>query len=410
MKKLNILFVSSDFPKEKDSSNIYTDLAESLHEEGHNIKVVITEERKKIENTTLSKERGIDVLRVKTGNIYEIGLYEKAISFITISGILKRNIKKYFGKEKFDLVITSTPPITFDSVIKWCKKYYKCKTYLMLKDIFPQNAVDLNMFSKKSPIYLYFRNKERRLYKNCSYIGCMSEGNMEYLKKHNKYIKDSVVELFPNSVKIFPKKEQTAEDKNKIRQKYNISKDDIVAVYGGNFGVPQGLDFFQEVMNEYKDNDKIRFLLIGRGTEKKKVYKYIDDNNITNAIKLDYIPRSDYEHLLEACDIGLIFLDKRFTIPNFPSKTLSYFECSLPIMAAIDKNTDYGEMLTKSNSGFWVESGDIKAYKEKFDKLLADKQTRVNMGINGRKYYEDNYDVKLSVKILEEKGFDENEK
>ena len=123
MKKLNILFVSSDFPKEQKSSNIYTDLAESLHENGHDVKVVITEERKNTKKTTLCKERGIDVLRVKTGNIYEISLYEKAISFITLSPIIKKNIKKYFGKEKFDLVITSTPPMTFDSVIKWCKKY-----------------------------------------------------------------------------------------------------------------------------------------------------------------------------------------------------------------------------------------------------------------------------------------------
>ena len=97
----------------------------------------------------------------------------------------------------------------------------------------------------------------------------------------------------------------------------------------------------------------------------------------------------------------MIFLDSRFSIPNFPSKTLSYFECSLPIVAAIDKNTDYGQMLEETNSGFYSIHGDIKGFKEIFNKLINDKKLRVKMGSNGRKYFEKECNVEKSVKILE---------
>ena len=127
----------------------------------------------------------------------------------------------------------------------------------------------------------------------------------------------------------------------------------------------------------------------------------VKEEKCDNVLTFDFIPRREYERLTRACDIGLIFLDKRFTIPNFPSKTLSYLECSLPIMAAIDKNTDYGDMLTEVNCGFWVENGDIKSYSKYFDKLIKDKDLRIKMGKNGRKYFEKECNVENSVKIIE---------
>lgn len=401
---MKFLFISSDFPNSEKSSNIYTDLAEALNEAGHSVKVAVTEERKNISKTKLNKERNIDVLRVKTGNMYEVGFYEKAITFITISNILIRNIKKYFKDEKFDFVITSTPPITFNKVVKWAMNYYNCKSYLMLKDIFPQNGVDLGLYKKNGLIYKYFRKKEKDLYKFSTYIGCMSKENINYIIKHNSYLDKNKIELFPNTVKIKNRIDETENQRKKIRKKYNIGLDDVVAVFGGNFGIPQGLNFFMKIMNEYKNNKKVKFLLIGRGTEKNKVFKYISDNNIKNVIKMDYISRDYYEKLLSTCDIGLIFLDNRFTIPNIPSKTLSYLECGLPIMAATDTNTDYGKILMDNNFGFWVESGNLKEYKKKFDKLVNNKDLRIEMGVNGRKYFEENCDVRKSVNILEEKG------
>ena len=82
----------------------------------------------------------------------------------------------------------------------------------------------------------------------------------------------------------------------------------------------------KEVLKEYKDNKKINFLLFGRGTEKENLSKYIKENKINNAILENYIPSDEYSELLKQADIGLVFLDYRFTIPNIPSRTLSYFE------------------------------------------------------------------------------------
>lgn len=398
---MRILFISSDYLSPDKGSNIYTDLAAALTEHNHVVKVVVAEEKKKIDKTTLFEENGIPVLRVKTGNLYEVGFVEKTMTFLTISSDLKTGIKKFFGNEDFDLILFQSPPLTMYKVVKWAMKKFKAPSYLMMKDIFPQNGVDIGLYGKKSPIFGYFRYQEKQLYKTSSKIGCMSPGNIQYLLEHNKYLPDEKFELFQNTVKINPHSKLSYENRQKMREKYGLDKDDIVAIFGGNFGKPQGLDFLLEVIDDYKNDKRLKFVLIGRGTEKNRIFSNIKEKGYENVLTYDYIPRKDYEDLTRACDIGLIFLDKRFTIPNYPSKTLSYFECSLPIMAAIDKNTDYGKMLENTKSGFWVENGDLKSFRNKFDKLIGDKKLRQMMGKNGRRYYEKDCNVENSVKKIE---------
>lgn len=236
------------------------------------------------------------------------------------------------------------------------------------------------------------------MYKTASMIGCMSEMNIKYLLEHNSYLKKEKLELFPNTQKIEEK------DSNNtsylLRKKYNIPTDKVLAVYGGNIGKPQGVEFFMEVLKEYKNNNKINFLILARGTEKEKLYKFIDDEKIENVYKFDLLPRNDYQQIVSECDIGLIFLNKKFTIPNYPSKVLAYFNLSIPVMAAIDKNNDFKDMLENTHSGFWSEAGNINSYKEKMDKLIGDKELRQKMGQSGRATLEKQFSVDRSVEII----------
>src|SRR5699024_4505044 len=98
--------------------------------------------------TKLLKENGVQILNVEIGNITKTNTISKGFSTINIGRQLKKNISKYFKDIKFDLILYSTPPITFVSVIEYLKKRDAAKTYLLLKDIFPQNAIDLEMFGK----------------------------------------------------------------------------------------------------------------------------------------------------------------------------------------------------------------------------------------------------------------------
>lgn len=398
---MNILYIASIFPTPQEGENLYTNLASELVESGHKVTVIVSEEKRKIDDTKVFRERNYNVIRVRTGNLYEIGSVEKAISFVTLQSKMKNAINKYLSDEKFDMIVFMSPPVTMYSVVNFAMKKYNCFSYLMQKDIFPQNAVDLKIMTKCNPAYWYFRHKEKELYKISTVIGCMSEKNKEYLLKHNKYLDCAKLQIFPNTTKL-NREEEYIDDAMQIKRRYGILENRVIITYGGNFGKPQGIDFLIQILGVYKDNKNVEFLLVGKGTEKEKLYRYIKEKNIENVKLINFLNSEEFSKILKISDIGLVLLDYRFTIPNIPSKTLTYFKNRVPIMAATDNNTDFKQMLEDSGAGLWCESNDVYSFKEKLDFLIANKKVRKEMGENGRLFLEKNLTTEVSVKILED--------
>ncbi|MGL5962902.1 MAG: glycosyltransferase family 4 protein, partial [Fusobacteriaceae bacterium] len=331
---------------------------------------------------------------------FGVSFIEKGITNLTLGNSFKKAINKKFEDIKFDLIIHHTPPITFTPVIKYFKKKYNTKSYLILRDIFPQNAVDLGIIKNKI-LFQFFRKKESVLYKESDYIGCMSEGNIEYIKKHNPEVKLEKLHILKNWGKIKPK---INIQKNEIRKKYGFNENDFILVFGGNMGKPQGLEFLLKAASQYKDKKDIKFLLVGKGNEKKKLESIKEKENLSNIIFLEFIPREEYELLTGACDVGIVSLHSDFTIPNIPSKTVDYCKLGLPILACTDKNTDYPHILeNEARCGLASIYGDLESYKINIDKLYFDKFLREELGKNGREYYENELGVNKAYETIIDK-------
>lgn len=395
---MNILFLTISSMKNIEEKGIYTDLLKQFRDEGHQVYVVTPTEKRSNQPTKYIKENDVHILTVRIGNITQNGVVEKGISTIMIEGQFLRAIKKYFKDVSFDLVIYSTPPITFEKVIRFIKKRDHAKSYLLLKDIFPQNAVDLDMFSKKSIIYKYFRIKEKRLYKISDFIGCMSQANVDFLRTQNTVVSAKHLEICPNSINPIPI-EKDEQQKKLIREKYNIPSDKTIFIYGGNLGKPQGIDFLITCLHANRCNDQAYFIIAGSGTEFPKLKNYFDKEKPVNARLLVQLPTDDYELLANSCDVGLIFLDYRFTIPNFPSRLLSYMQASMPVLAATDVHSDIGPIIEQGGFGLWCESNNVEKFNRKIQQFY-DPKVREVMGKNARFYLEQNYTAKHSYETI----------
>ena len=302
-------------------------------------------------------------------------------------------IQKYWKNIRFNLILYSTPPITFNRIIASLKKRYNAKSYLLLKDIFPQNAVDLGMFSKNSLLYKFFRRKEERLYQLSDYIGCMSPANVEYLLKHNQFIKAETVELCPNSIELQKNSEWLESDRKALLRNLNIPIDKLLFIYGGNLGRPQGVDFLMKVIAANENRDDTFFVIVGNGTEYGKMKRWFESNTLRNACLLSSLPKENYDKLVRSCDIGLIFLDKHFTIPNYPSRLLSYLENGMPVLLATDVNTDIGRIAEVNGYGLWTESGNLDMFMELVAWMSENREQRKVMGEKGYSYLLSNYTV-----------------
>jgi len=397
---MNVLFFSlDDFDSIENYRSINTDLLREFKRNGHNVFVVSPSERKMGLPTRMIQTDNVTILKPKIGNIQKTNPIEKGISTISIGRILVSAMKKYFSEIMFDLILYCTPPITFLKPIEYIKKRDNARTYLLLKDIFPQNAVDIGMLGEtgiKGILYRYFRKQEKRLYAVSDRIGCMSQANVDYVVKHNPEIDAGKVEVCPNSIEVVDKSAD-GQTRVAVRKQYGIPLDKTVFVYGGNLGKPQGIPFIIECLKVCRDLDCF-FLIIGDGTEYHVLEDYAKTSEQVNFKLMKRLPKEDYDNMVGACDVGLIFLDHRFTIPNFPSRLLSYMQAKLPVLACTDPNTDMGKVITEGGFGWWCESDDATALAKLIKKIL---KSNNNFGFNGYDYLRRNYGVEKSYQIIQ---------
>lgn len=372
-------------------SGIYSDLIRKFRNECHNVYVIAPNERRSKRKTELIEDGDFHFLGVRTLNLTKTNVVEKGIGQVLMEYQFTRALKRYWGNISFDLVLYSTPPITFTKVIKYAKRQNpQAVTYLLLKDIFPQNAVDIGMLSKsgvKGLLYKSFRRKEKLLYRISDYIGCMSPANVRYLIEHNREVEPSKVEIAPNSYDA--PTEQKIDNTSEIREKYNLPKNRPIFIYGGNMGKPQGIPFLIECMKAVSHREDCHFVIIGNGTEYPKLRSWYDEANPTAVSLFKALPKEDYDKLASSCDVGLIFLDYRFTIPNYPSRLLPYIMERKPILAVTDPNCDTGLLAEENGYGYWCPSNSVERFVEVVNKMLN--SDIKHMGDNGFNFFMNNY-------------------
>ena len=294
---MNILYLSAVPFKIDKNPSIYTDLIQELTNFGDKITVVSIDNSLKPFQIKKVTQKNIDLICIGSFKLYNVSIFRKGLAILSLPFFMKKGLKK-LDISKFDLILYETPPITWAGIVSQLKKKNNTKSFLMLKDIFPQNAVDIGLIKKESFIFKYFKKKEKLLYEVSDCIGCMSKGNMDYVLKNNSEILKEKVCYFPNT------KKDTGSGK------INFNKEKLQFIYGGNMGLPQGVLSIVSAISYFKNDEDIEFIFVGKGTEWNKISEYFRDQK--NVKVLESLPREEYESLLSSCDAGFIFLDSRF--------------------------------------------------------------------------------------------------
>lgn len=389
---MKVLFLMFAFPDMNKSFNMFTTIVEEFVANGHEVIVVAPSN----DDTNVNKEKGIDVLRVKTLPLKNVPNYLKGISNVLLPYQFEKALRKHYPDLTFDLIIAPTPPITLVDLASKLKLKNKALFYLILRDIFPQNAVDLGFMNKKGLLHNYFRSKEKKLYQNADLIGCMSQANIDFVLRQNPVVNPAKLHELRNFQKLY---KGFGNDHSDLKMKFNI-EDKYVVVFGGNMGKAQQLENVLELASRCQEYPDVLFLLLGEGVQMRRLAETIETKNINNIRIQGTISKQEYQDLLSVCDVGLISLHKDFTIPNIPSKALDYWNVGLPILASIDAATDFGIILQETQSGLSSIAEDIDSLKKNFDLLYANPLLRKEYGANGRQYFEDSLTPEIAYSTI----------
>ncbi|WP_282064766.1 glycosyltransferase family 4 protein [Vibrio rotiferianus] len=388
-----VLLITTKYHKDTTSPWLTNELALELKEQDLKVSVLALSWNDNDPESGQSLENGIKVYRIKLNKF----LYKKnkmltlfktgAFPFFSALKILK--VRKEI---KPDLVIFNTPCITVLGLSFLCKKVFDSKTTLVLWDFFPFYLKDLGLMKGKLKFEL-FKWLENKMYSSFDSIGCMSKGNEKFLLDNFENIEASRVYNLP----IWANERNKSLEKDKtIIASYGLNPDVVTFIYGGAMSPVQNLDVLIDLAIRMED---YQFIFIGQGSEKERLISI--SSNLNNVHFLDALPRNEYEKLVAACDIGLVCLSSNLAVPSFPSKTLDYLRNRTPILAALDRGTDYGVYLENEiKAGLFSYSDDIVNLERKARALVSSKQERLDMGNRGAIYFDNYFTVQSAAKSL----------
>ena len=380
---MNILFLFVSLPHLSNDGGLFPSLIHEFVKQGH--KVFVSTKGKGIEETKVELEAGIPVLRIKCPDFTGVSNNVKKALAYQEYVIKQRNyIKKFWGGEKIDLIFSHSLPPELAYVVGGLKRHFRCKLYLEVTDFTWQDAVAYGYFKKNGPIGLYYRFFERKMFKKADYIGVPTKGNVTFIRDIYPWIDESRFAVFP-----FWQKDIGAAKDDSLKDNLGL-KGKFVVIYGGSVGAAQRIEHFIELAEAFTEYKDVVFLLLGRGSYLPVIKQMAEEKNLTNVMFKDYIPQQDYLRLLASCEVGMIILNEKMATPNFPSKSLSYLNMRVPILAALDHVTDFGVYLEENGAGLWGYSDDIETLKGQLLKYYNSKELREETARRGYELFVNN--------------------
>lgn len=393
-KNLRILvLVVYYLPSVLSSAKLIDDLAREFRGLGHEVIVVAPDET--IESgSVITMEGGIQVFRVRMGEIKLASRWLRGWREMMLSSIIWRRGKAFFGQNPCDLVVYYSPTIFFGSLVARLKRLYACPSYLILRDIFPQWAVDAGILRRNSLVHRFFKQIERRNYDAANFIGVQSPANLDYFAARGLTQRYDLEVLY-NWAAATGDRESCREYRNRLGLEGKV-----VFFYGGNIGVAQDMDNILRLAERLRHEKEAYFLLVGYGSEVPRLRALIAERGLTNTILHPPVSQEAYLDMLDEFDVGLISLDRGLKTQNFPGKMLSYMDRAKPILASINPGNDLGELLDKHNAGLVCINGDDDRFETLARRLLADRELRVRLGRNAHALLDERFSVKSAARQI----------
>lgn len=373
-------------------AKMFHELACELIAHGHSV-TVITPSISQSKSLVIDSLDNVTIWRFKSGEIKDVGKVKRAINETLLSFCAWRSISKKIHHDTFDGIVYYSPSIFFGSLVKKLKQRCHCPAYLVLRDLFPQWAIDAGMIRTGSMIEKYFRHFERVSYQQADMIGLMSERNVEVFKKENSQYP---LQVLRNWASLVPYASNT---EKLYRERLNL-KDKVIYFYGGNIGHAQDMTNLMRLVRSMQLYENAHFLFVGQGDEVELINLLAEEWKLTNFTYLPSVPQSEFKQLLSEIDIGLFSLAAHHTAHNFPGKLLGYMVESLPILGSVNVNNDLMPLVNNAQAGLIHVNGEDSALLDSAIQLYNDASLRHRMGSMSYQLLENEFSVQSAAKII----------
>lgn len=285
-----------------------------------------------------------------------------------------------FNSRKFDVIMTSAPPIFTGFGGLFSKILFKKKWCMDVRDLWIDASISLGFLKKGSFFEKISRSYERICYAKADMIGVTTQELGQRILRTYRNVDEGKIRVISNGVDTEFFYPVEVEKKRQI-------------IYAGNIGHAQDLENVILSMKGIIEHTDLKFLIVGDGDIKTPLEALtkregLSDNvEFTGLVARENIPRMFSESL-----IGIAALKKMPSLEYaVPTKAYEYMACGIPFVGC--GNGEIRDLAERSGGGI-IADNSADAIAEVILDLLDNPQRMSKMGDHGREFVKEYYDRK----------------
>lgn len=391
---MRLVIIGDTFPPLRTSGAVQLrDLAREFVRHGHEVTVMVPAPGL-AQPFLLESVDGHAILRLRApetkglGNVRR-GLAEFLVPLYMIAGARRSGL----DLAGFDAVIWYSPMIFLGPVARHIARKSGCPAYLIIRDIFPQWAVDMGIMAKGAA-YQVLSRVARYQYKVADVIGVQTAGNIAFMQGAYAGKHGARIEVLPNWLG------DPAARPCSIDVAGGPLSGRRVFVYAGNMGVAQDIDLLVDLAGAMRGRTDAGFLFVGRGSEFARIQQRVADEGLDNLAMHGEIDPDEIPDLFRQCHVGMVSLDPRHTTHNIPGKFLTYMQAGLPVFACVNANNDLVNLVAANRVGRACVDRSLASLEAEAVRLLDETAVDTDMATRCRDLFASLYSVEAAVRQI----------
>lgn len=394
---MRIALIADAFPPMRTSGAIQLrDLSVEFVRQGHQPTVLIPAPGLG-EPLRIETWKGVRIVRLRSPKTKDVGYVRRTIGEFLMPFAMLRNLHgTALANERWDGVVWYSPTIFLGPIARVLKNASSCRSYLIIRDIFPEWAVNMGLMGRGLP-YLFFKAVEHYQYSVANIIGVQSPSNLAYFRSWSR--DQRRIEVLQNWL------EEAADSGCSINVQSSPLAGRKILVYAGNMGVAQGMDILLDLAESLRPRTDIGLIFVGRGSDAQRLRTNATARRLDNALFFDEIDPAEIPGLYAQCHVGLVALDPRHKTHNIPGKFLSYMQCGLPVLASVNPGNDLIRLIEEKQVGRACTSSSVSELKRQaeilVDSLARDEDVRSRCKQLAQHLFSPETAVKQIIKALQ---------
>lgn len=390
---MRVALIADTFPPFRTSGAVQLrDLSREFARQGHALTVFLPSPDQQ-DPWLLEEIDGVQVLRLKAPRTKDIGYACRTLGEFAMPFAMLRNLRKSpLARQKWDGVVWYSPSIFHGPLVSALKRVSDCKSYLVIRDIFPEWAVDMGLLGR-GLLYRFFDAVARYQYSVADVIGVQTPGNRGYFDIWQQQT-GRKLEVLQNWLG------KPAKVHCSIRVSETSLAGRMVFVYAGNMGVAQGMDILLDLAEQFQNRIDAGFLFVGRGSDAARLKVSARERQLGNVLFYDEIHPDEIPDLYAQCHAGIVLLDPRHKSHNIPGKFLTYMQSGLPVLASVNAGNDLAQMIRDQRVGQVCESNRLDELTLLAENLLKQIDEDAEISQRCRNMFESKFSVERAVKQI----------